>query len=96
MSDIFLSISFRNAVSNHPTFNKDIILLPDPTWDQVCKHKTKMKLHEIGHILSAFEINKMWDCQTVNAEIHQAFKEQIPEDVKYAIVVVTTHLKNFD
>ncbi|XP_041830511.1 uncharacterized protein LOC121632819 [Melanotaenia boesemani] len=68
---------FRSALPNHPTFNKDVVLLPDPAWDKVCKHKTKRKLHESGYILSAFEMRKAWDCKT---EINKAFKDRIPED----------------
>ncbi|XP_054636388.1 uncharacterized protein LOC129183310 isoform X1 [Dunckerocampus dactyliophorus] len=72
---------------NHPTFNKDIILLPDSTWDEVCKHKTKRRLHERGYILSAFEMRKMWDCRTVIAEIREAFKDRIPEDVSIDLLM---------
>ncbi|XP_054608769.1 uncharacterized protein LOC129179453 [Dunckerocampus dactyliophorus] len=77
----------RPTALNHPTFNKDIILLPDSTWDEVCKHKTKRRLHERGYILSAFEMRKMWDCRTVIAEIREAFKDRIPEDVSIDLLM---------
>ncbi|KAL7397237.1 hypothetical protein ABVT39_018960 [Epinephelus coioides] len=77
----------RPTAPNHPTFNKDVILLPNSTWDEVCKHKTKRRLHESGYILSAFEMRKMWDCRTVIAEIREAFKDRIPVDVSIELLM---------
>ncbi|KAF1389896.1 hypothetical protein PFLUV_G00052290 [Perca fluviatilis] len=77
----------RSTTQNHPTFNKDIVLLPHPEWSEVCKHKTKRRLHESGYILCAFEMRKMWDCRTVVAEIREAFKDRIPEDVSIELLM---------
>ena len=81
-----LFFSFRPNTQHHPSFNKDVILLPHSAWDEVIKHKTKRKFHENGLILSAFEIRKMWDNRTVFAEIQEAFQNKIPDDVRYYII----------
>jgi len=49
----------------------------------VVKQRTKQNLHEIRHILSAFEFNKSWDYTTVLQKIKDGFKEKIPPDVRY-------------
>ncbi|XP_007545174.2 uncharacterized protein LOC103133341 [Poecilia formosa] len=72
---------------NHPTFNKDLILLPRSTWKNICKHKTKRRLHEGGCIISAFEINKSWDYKTVIFEIKEAFKDKIPDDTSVELLM---------
>ena len=77
----FVHYLFRSTTQTHPSFNKDVVLLPHPEWSEVCKHKTKRRLHESGYILSAFEMRKMWDCRTVMAEIREAFKDRITVDV---------------
>ncbi|XP_033987995.1 uncharacterized protein LOC117483755 [Trematomus bernacchii] len=75
------------TVQNHPTFTKDVILLPHPEWDAVCKHKTKRRLHQKGFILNAFEMKKIWDCRTVIAELREAFKDNIPEGVSIELLM---------
>ncbi|XP_027132288.1 G2/M phase-specific E3 ubiquitin-protein ligase [Larimichthys crocea] len=42
---------------------------------------TKVWLHKHGHILSAFEFQKVWDHQAVIQHIRDGFGERIPEDV---------------
>jgi len=46
----------------------------------VVKQRTKQNLHEIRHILSAFEFNESWDYTTVLQKIKDGFKEKIPPD----------------
>ncbi|KAJ4920938.1 hypothetical protein JOQ06_016533 [Pogonophryne albipinna] len=75
------------TVQNHPTFTKDVILLPHPEWDAVYKHKTKRRLHQKGFILNAFEMKKIWDCRTVIAELREAFKDNIPEGVSIELLM---------
>ena len=89
--DILCALFFRSTTQNHPTFNKDIVLLPHPEWSEVCKHKTRRRLPESGYILSAFEIRKMWDCRMVIAEITEAFKDRIPEDFRYCWNILNIH-----
>ncbi|XP_047192931.1 uncharacterized protein LOC124850943 isoform X1 [Scophthalmus maximus] len=69
------------SVEYHDSFNKDVILLPDPTWEFVCKQRSKHFLHENGHILSAFEFHKSWNQSTVFQQIRDEFKPRIPDDV---------------
>ncbi|XP_034073724.1 uncharacterized protein LOC117547245 [Gymnodraco acuticeps] len=69
------------SVEYHDHFNKDVILLPDPTWEFVCKQKSKQFLHANGHILSAFEFHKSWNQLTLFRQIRDEFKPRIPEDV---------------
>nr|XP_046254833.1 uncharacterized protein LOC124064426 [Scatophagus argus] len=71
----------RACAQQHDHFNKDVILLPNPSWAIVCKQGTKVWLHKHGHILSAFEFQKVWDHQTVIQHIRDGFGERIPEDV---------------
>lgn len=67
----------KSTTQNDPTFNKDV-LLPHPGWSEVCKH-------EGGYILSTFEMRKSWDCRTVIVEIKEAFKDRIPQNVRYFV-----------
>ncbi|XP_062418993.1 uncharacterized protein LOC134131245 [Pungitius pungitius] len=71
----------RARSQQHDHFNKDVILLPNPSWGIVCRQGTKLRLHKHGHILSAFEFQKAWDQQTVMERIRDSFGEHIPEDV---------------
>ncbi|KAG1927281.1 G2/M phase-specific E3 ubiquitin-protein ligase [Pimephales promelas] len=71
----------RARYQQHDHFNKDIILLPNPSWDAVCKQHPKVWLHKHGHILNAFEIQKAWDHQTVMERIRNGFGDRLPEDV---------------
>lgn len=66
----------------HRTYNKDIILLTHPKENIVVKQRTKQKLYEKGHMLSAFEFNKTWDNRTVMNKINEAFKGKIPCGVR--------------
>lgn len=66
----------------HDHFNKDVILLPTPSWGVVCKQGSKLWLHKHGHILSAFEFQKTWDNQTVVKHLKESFGERLPEDVR--------------
>lgn len=72
------------TTQNDPTCNKDV-LLPHPGWSEVCKHKSKRRLYEGGYILSTFEMRKSWDCRTFIVEIKEAFKDRIPQDVRYFV-----------
>ncbi|CAM4493866.1 unnamed protein product [Leuciscus chuanchicus] len=71
----------RARAQQHDHFNKDIILLPNPSWEAVCKQHPKVRLHKHGHILNAFEIQKAWDHQTVMERIREGFGDRLPEDV---------------
>ncbi|KAJ8015789.1 hypothetical protein DPEC_G00029790 [Dallia pectoralis] len=77
----------RPSAPNHPTFLKDVILLPSSSCDQVCKHKTRKKLHDRGFILNAFEMYKSWDSRTVIMEMKEAFKEKIPMDSRIELLM---------
>ncbi|XP_056437117.1 uncharacterized protein LOC130374401 isoform X2 [Gadus chalcogrammus] len=77
----------RARTQLHNNFNKDIILLPDPSWGIVCKQGAKLRLHKHGHILSAFEFQKAWDHQTVVERIRDGFGEHIPEDVSIQLLM---------
>ncbi|KAK1893547.1 G2/M phase-specific E3 ubiquitin-protein ligase [Dissostichus eleginoides] len=69
------------SVEYHDRYNKDVILLPDQTWEFVCKKKSKQFLHSNGHILSAFEFHKSWNQLTLFRQIRDEFKPRISEDV---------------
>ncbi|KAI4785538.1 hypothetical protein KUCAC02_035872, partial [Chaenocephalus aceratus] len=69
------------SVEYHDHFNKDVILLPDPTWEFVWKQKSKQFLHANGHIISAFEFHRSWNQLTLFRQIRDEFKPRIPEDV---------------
>ncbi|XP_060941362.1 G2/M phase-specific E3 ubiquitin-protein ligase-like [Limanda limanda] len=71
----------RARSQQHDHFNKDVILLPNPSCETVCKQGPKLRLHKHGHILSAFEFQKAWDHQAVMAHIRDGFGQLIPEDV---------------
>ncbi|XP_028458425.1 uncharacterized protein LOC114571330 [Perca flavescens] len=71
----------RVRTQQHDHFNKDVILLPNQSWGVVCKQGPKSWLHKHGHILSAFELQKDWDHQTVLERIRDGFGENIPDDV---------------
>ncbi|KAK7171913.1 hypothetical protein R3I93_004269 [Phoxinus phoxinus] len=71
----------RARAQQHDHFNKDIILLPNPSWEVVCKQHPKVRLHNHGHILNAFELHKAWDHQTVMERIRDGFGDRLPEDV---------------
>ncbi|XP_023153201.1 uncharacterized protein LOC118470384 isoform X1 [Amphiprion ocellaris] len=73
----------RVRAHQHDDFNKDVILLPNPSWGIVCQQDTKVWLHKHGHILSAFEFQKVWDHQTVIQHIRGGFGECIPEDDRF-------------
>ncbi|CAL8270225.1 unnamed protein product [Gadus morhua 'NCC'] len=77
----------RARAQLHNNFNKDIILLPDPSWGIVCKQGARLRLHKHGHILSAFEFQKAWDHQTVVERIRDGFGEDIPEDVSIQLLM---------
>ncbi|XP_063755391.1 uncharacterized protein LOC134874991 [Eleginops maclovinus] len=77
----------RARAQQHGHFNKDVILLPNPSLDVVCKQRPKVRLHKHGHILSAFEFQKAWDHRTVIDRIRQGFGEHIPEDVSLQLVM---------
>ena len=68
---------YRPRTQYHLTFNKDVILLTSPDDNVVVKQKKKQHLHEIGHILNAFEFDKAWD-RTVLRKI----KEKVPHDLR--------------
>jgi len=57
-------------------------LLTSPDDNVVVKQKKKQHLHEIGHILNAFEFDKSWDSTTVLRKIKEGFKEKVPLDVR--------------
>ena len=68
---------YRPRTQYHRTFNKDVILLTSPDDNVVVKQKKKQHLHEIGHILNAFEFDKAGD-RTVLRKI----KEKVPHDLR--------------
>lgn len=74
--------NFRSRPQYFDHFNKDVVLLPNPSWGLVCKQGSKLRLHKHGHILSAFEFQKAWDYKTVVEQIRAGFGERIPEDVR--------------
>lgn len=82
ISVICLLCSSKTQYQNHETFNKDVILLPNPAWEVVCKQKVKHQLHERGFILSAFEFQKSWDHNCVLTQIREGFSGNIPPDVR--------------
>ncbi|XP_028434087.1 uncharacterized protein LOC114555695 isoform X1 [Perca flavescens] len=45
--------------------------------------KPKEGFMKVAIFYVPFEMRKMWDCRTVVAEIREAFKDRIPEDVRY-------------
>ncbi|XP_073776138.1 uncharacterized protein si:ch211-57f7.7 isoform X1 [Danio rerio] len=71
----------------HQTFNKDVILLTSPNDKNVVKQRKKQRLHEIGHILNAFEFEKAWDSTMVLRRIKEGFKEKVPFDVSLEILM---------
>ncbi|XP_048010126.1 E3 ubiquitin-protein ligase NEDD4-like [Megalobrama amblycephala] len=71
----------------HRVYNKDIILLTHPKENNVVKQRTKQKLYEKGHIISAFEFDKTWDYRTVMNKMHEAFKGKIPCGVGLEILL---------
>ncbi|XP_053192741.1 uncharacterized protein LOC128376917 [Scomber japonicus] len=77
----------RALAQQHDHFNKDVILLPNPSWGIVCKQGKKVWLHKHGHILSAFEFQKAWNHQTVIQRIREGFGERIPEDVSLQLLM---------
>lgn len=77
-----LCLFYRPRTQYHRTFNKDVILLTSPHDNVVVKQKKKQHLHEIGHILNAFEFDKAWDSTTVLKKIKEGFKEKVPLDVR--------------
>ncbi|XP_038157342.1 uncharacterized protein LOC119794066 [Cyprinodon tularosa] len=75
------------GIHYHECFNKDVILLPNPTWEVICKPPFKQYLHENGHILSAFEFHKSWDYHTVIQQIRGGFGSTIPQNVSLQILM---------
>ncbi|XP_013855982.1 uncharacterized protein LOC106511791 [Austrofundulus limnaeus] len=75
------------GIQYHESFNKEVILLPDSTWEVICKPPFKQYLHENGHILSAFEFHKSWDYHTVIQQIRNGFGSTIPQNVSLQIVM---------
>ena len=51
--DILCALFFRSTTQNHPTFNTNVVLLHHPERSEVCKHKTRRRLHE-----SLYALNK--------------------------------------
>ncbi|CAL8361190.1 unnamed protein product [Arctogadus glacialis] len=78
----------RQKTPYHRTFNKDVILLLSPSDDIVVKQRRKQQLYKRGHILNAFEFDKSWDHGAVLREIRNAFKQKIPEDVRYVALTL--------
>lgn len=74
---------YRVRGQYHQTFNKDVILLTNPTWATVCTHHTKEQLYRAGNILSAFEFDKSWTYHTIIAQIRHGFGDKIPPDIRY-------------
>ncbi|XP_076141258.1 uncharacterized protein LOC143123864 isoform X2 [Alosa pseudoharengus] len=77
----------RDRVQQYEHFNKDVVLLPDPSWTVVCKQGPKLWLHNQGHILSAFEFKKVWDHQTIINRIREGFGDRIPADVSLQLLM---------
>lgn len=46
-------------------FNKDVLLLPNPTSSVIVKHCTKQQLLEHGHILNGSDFQKSGDQKTI-------------------------------
>lgn len=56
-------------------------MLLSPTDGIVVKQRKKEQLYKIGHMLNAFEFDKTWEQEAVLRQIHDAFKEKIPDNV---------------
>lgn len=68
---------YRVRGQYHQTFNKDVILLTNPTWTKVCTHQTKEQLYQAGNILSAFEFDKSWTYHTIISQIRDGFGDKM-------------------
>lgn len=49
----------------------------------VVKQSRKQQLYEMGHVLSAVEIEKAWTANEVIANLTSCFDGKIPEDTSY-------------
>ncbi|XP_062401837.1 uncharacterized protein LOC134092781 isoform X2 [Sardina pilchardus] len=77
----------RSSRPQHTTFHKDLVLLQSPTWETVVKHVTKRRLHEAGHVINAFEIQKSWTAADLIREVRSALVEKIPADVSIELLM---------
>lgn len=82
-NNALLLIFFRPRSHDYQSFNKDVILLPSPTWNKSCKQSTKRMLYQKGHVLNAFEFQKDWDYNTTMSKLQEVFKDRLPSNVKY-------------
>ncbi|XP_063794594.1 uncharacterized protein LOC134949797 [Pseudophryne corroboree] len=64
------------------TFIKELILLSGPNIDNVLKQGKKQELHEVGHIVNAFEFNKYWSEEEVYENVRKAFSMKLEDDIE--------------
>ncbi|XP_063788813.1 uncharacterized protein LOC134944167 [Pseudophryne corroboree] len=68
------------------TFIKELILLSGPNIDNVLKQGKKQELHEVGHIVNAFEFNKYWSEEEVYENVRKAFSMKLEDDIEYVFL----------
>ena len=52
---------------------KEVVLLPDPSWDYVIRQSTKARLTQDEYGLNAFLVDKQWSARELYRALEQAF-----------------------
>ena len=67
----------RGKSSASSSIRKEVMLLPDPSWETVPRHSVKAGLIEDGFALNAFVMDKMWTAETLHKALNDSFSDQL-------------------
>ena len=70
-------VTARGKSSASSSIRKEVMLLPDPSWETVPRHSVKAGLIEDGFALNAFVMDKMWTAETLHKALNDSFSDQL-------------------
>ena len=65
------------TITSSAEYNKDVILLPSPTWRKVPRGKDKAELQKLGLYVDAVRFSKVMTEDEVNRKIKRCFSSNL-------------------
>lgn len=65
------------TITSSAEYNKDVILLPSPTWRNVPRGKDKAELQKLGLYVDAVRFSKVMSEDEVKSKIKEVFQQQL-------------------
>ena len=65
------------TITSSAEYNKDVILLPSPTWRNVPRGKDKAELQKLGPYVDAVRFSKVMSEDEVKGKIKEVFQQQL-------------------